>query len=267
MEDFLTYCTQNELSPIHIRLKGIRRYISELFYREYLSSSVLRKISALGAFFNYLKQRKVRYDNPVKPLLRPKRVQGLPRFLTVEEVEQLLEVPDITTPIGIRDRTILEVLYAGGLRVSELCGLNLTDYFPFQGELRLRGKGGKERIVPYGLEASRWLQRYVKEARPILQKASPSGSAPAFFLNYRGERLTPRSVQKILNACGQVLKKKSITPHVLRHSFATHLVNAGADLRTVQILLGHSRLSTTQIYTHLVFDYLRKVYDSALPRS
>lgn len=192
----------------------------------------------------------------------PKSPRRLPRFLEPAEVQALLAAPDLGSPLGLRDRAIAEMLYAGGLRVSELVGIDRGDTDWGQGELRVLGKGGKERIVILGQPALEALSSYLREGRPRLAK----GSTRALFLNYRGGRLTARGVQTVLDRVAKAAGlMKRVTPHLLRHTFATHLLGGGADLRVVQELLGHADLSTTQVYTHVTQRQAREVYMRAHP--
>ncbi|MGH8104047.1 MAG: tyrosine recombinase XerC [bacterium] len=281
---FLQYCAARNLNPHRIGFPDVRRYISRLFYKDYMSSSVIRKMSALTALFDFQQEKGLRGDNPMALVARPKKPKNLPKFLTIEEIGKLMDAPSEDKPLEVRDRAIIELLYASGLRVSELCGLNLTDYYPARHELRVRGKGRKERIAPIGARAVEWLGSYLHDVRPSLPSGDSVPRTPypetrvtkhrpltsdtdPLFLNSRGGRLTPRAVQMLVDDYSiRAGIRQRVTPHMLRHSFATHLLNAGANLRMVQTLLGHARLSTTQIYTHLVFEYLRETYDRAMPR-
>jgi len=190
---------------------------------------------------------------------------SLPRFLSLEEVDTLLRAPDVSTPRGLRDRALIEVLYATGLRVSELVGLRLVDLRLDDGYLRCTGKGGKERIVPLGEQAAGWVRRYVRDGRPSLARRRESAW---LFVNARGgAQLTRVGFWKTLKAYGRGAAIQSrLSPHVLRHSFATHLLERGADLRAIQAMLGHADLSTTQIYTHVLEERLRQIYDRFHPR-
>jgi len=246
---------------------AIRAYLSHLF-RDCKKSSLARKIAAQRSFFRYLVGEGILPQNPAEMVSTPKQDRPLPIFLPVDEVFALVETPDISTIWGARDRAILEVLYSCGIRVSELVGLSDGDADFFLGILKVYGKGGKERIVPIGAKALKALQEYLPQRDRVLTCRNLKGSQSPFFINPRGGRLTTRSVARILQKhilkCGLLRK---ISPHALRHSFATHLLDAGADLRSIQEMLGHVSLSTTQRYTHISMDKLMDVYDRAHPRA
>ena len=252
----------------------IQAFLSTL-YRQHTKSSISRKLSALKSFFRFLLREAVIDQDPTLHLSSPKQDHPLPTYLPVDDMFRLLDTPAPDTPAELRDRAILEVLYSCGLRVSELTGLNWEDVDPNLEVLRVKGKGQKERIVPVGRTALDALHRYRAEIPALLgnnyQPTShdgPAGDARPVFLNQRGGRLTPRSVARLVASyakqCGLAHK---ISPHALRHTFATHLLDAGADLRAIQELLGHSSLSTTQRYTHVNLDRLTQVYDKAHPRA
>jgi integrase/recombinase XerC len=200
--------------------------------------------------------------DPAAALRNPKQARRLPRLLRVDDIIRLLESVPIQTPVGVRDRAMLETLYGGGLRVSELVGLNLTDIDDDQGLVRVRGKGRRERLCPIGAVAANWVRRWIPLRRPRIVNEM------AVFLNQRGTRLTTRSVGRLLET--HLLKvglAGAASPHTLRHSFATHLLDRGADLRSVQELLGHRNVTTTQMYTHVTQDRIRDIYDGAHPRA
>jgi integrase/recombinase XerD len=203
--------------------------------------------------------------NPAEDLRAPRTFAALPRFLSLEDVDALLAAPDVTTPRGLRDRALVEVLYATGLRVSELVNLRMTDVHLDRGYLQCTGKGSKQRLVPLGDEAVSWVRRYLSDARTSL---TGRRDAPWLFVNgRRGGRLTRSGFWKLLKGHGRRAGlRATISPHVLRHSFATHLLERGADLRAIQAMLGHADLSTTQIYTHVLEARLRQVYDTFHPR-
>ena len=246
---------------------AIRAYLSHLF-RDCKKSSLARKIAAQRSFFRYLVGEGILPQNPAEMVSTPKQDRPLPIFLPVDEVFALVETPDISTLWGARDRAILEVLYSCGIRVSELVGLSDGDADFFLGILKVYGKGGKERIVPIGAKALKALQEYLPQRDRVLARRNLKGSPSPFFINPRGGRLTTRSVARILQKhilkCGLLRK---ISPHALRHSFATHLLDAGADLRSIQEMLGHVSLSTTQRYTHISMDKLMDIYDRTHPRA
>ena len=251
----------------------IHAFLSML-YRHHKKSSIGRKLSAIKSFLRFLLREGVIERDPTLHIGSPKKDQPLPTYLPVDDMFRLLDAPPLDTPTGLRDRAILEVLYSCGLRVSELVGLNWNEIDANLEVVRVRGKGNKERIVPIGRKALEALDRYrahlsalVVPKRRHSLSATSSASLPV-FLNTRGERLTTRSVARLVAGyardCGIALKT---SPHALRHTFATHLLDAGADLRAIQELLGHSSLSTTQKYTHVNLDRLMQVYDKAHPRA
>ena len=244
---------------------AVRSYLASLQRENYARRSISRKLSALRAFYAYLTREELIGSNPFSAVRTPKLDRRLPKFLYVEEMEELLRLPDAATPLGLRDKAVLETLYAGGMRVSELAGLDISSVDLGLGVALVFGKGARERYVPLGEHAVLALKTYLEKGRP--QLAAGSGTK-ALFLNARGGRLTDRSVRRIVDKyVAQISGLKKISPHTFRHSFATHLLEAGADLRTVQELLGHVNLSTTQIYTHMSKDHLQTVYNRAHPRA
>ena len=236
------------------------------------AASTARLVSGVRGFYRYLRVAGRITADPSDDLKQPRADSSLPRFLSPEEVDALLRAPDVSTPRGLRDRALLEVLYATGLRVSELVKLRLTEIQREGGYLQFTGKGNKERIVPVGETARDWVDRYLRDARPTLGHGR---EAPEVFLNGRQSKsggrprpLTRTGFWKLLRAYGRQAGVRShLSPHVLRHSFATHLLDRGADLRAIQAMLGHADLSTTQIYTHVLEARLRQVYDKFHPRS
>lgn len=243
----------------------VRSFLAELQKQEYAKRSVSRKLSALRSFFNYLVREEVLEASPFHFVRTPKLDKKLPKFLYVEEMEELLRLPDRATPLGLRDAAMLETLYASGMRVSELVGLDVASVDLSLGVALVFGKGAKERYVPLGDLAVDALKTYLEKSRSGLL-AEPG--IPALFVNSRGTRITDRSVRRIVDQyVTQLSKTRKISPHTIRHSFATHMLEAGADLRTVQELLGHVNLSTTQIYTHITKDHLQSIYNRAHPRA
>lgn len=241
----------------------LRDYISWLMEQGVVKASIARKLSAIRSFFRYLVREEILPANPLEKASSPKLDKRLPEFLTIDEMARLLEVPDLTTPQGQRDRALLELLYASGLRVSELVSLNLERVNLDTREIRVWGKGAKERMVLMGEPAVRALIDYLNEGRPELLGEKRSN---ALFLNRYGGRLTERSVQiELQEIADKAGIGKRVHPHMLRHTFATHLLDGGADLRVVQELLGHASLSSTQIYTHVSKSQAKKVYLSAHP--
>jgi integrase/recombinase XerC len=248
----------------------IRDYVYSLKNRN-KSSSVARKLSALRTFFRFLEREDVIRNNPMGSISMPKQEQHIPVFLSVDEVFALLDEPGSRDSFAARDRAILELLYSTGMRVSELAACNLAS-LDFASEMvRVRGKGNRERIIPMGQQAIKTLRAYLGEREELLRNRLQQGKKidkEALFLNSRGTRLTARSVERLIAEYGQKAGiDKAVTPHVLRHSFATHLLEMGADMRSVQELLGHVSLSTTQKYTHLDMVHLMKVYDKAHPKA
>ncbi len=250
-----------------VNLDLLTDYVSTLRgKRGYRESTTARKVAAIKSFFNFLVQESSIEEDPTELLISPKVGRHLPQYLTEEEMERLLDHPSETkTPDRLRDLAILELLYATGLRVSELVSLNLHDLNLKEGYIRCLGKGSRERIVYLYPRAAEVLGDYKERARPQLVKRKEEG---ALFLNRRGERLTRQWVWSIIKKSAKEAGiDKPITPHVLRHSYATHMLRGGASLRHVQEMLGHASITTTQVYTHLTDDYVRQEYDSSHPRS
>lgn len=242
----------------------LRGYLSELQKGGYARRSIARKLSALRSFFKYLCRENILEKTPMTGVSTPKLEKKLPEFLYLDEVELLLQMPDRSDPLGIRDVAILETLYATGARVSELVGLDLTDVDYSDGDLRVMGKGAKQRWIPVGSMAIAALGEYLDRARPLLARRASA----SLFLNKNGGRLTDRGVRYILSRyVRKAALVRHVSPHTIRHSFATHLLNNGADLRSVQELLGHVNLSTTQIYTHVTKERLKNEYQKAHPRA
>jgi integrase/recombinase XerC len=248
----------------------IREWLSELHDQQKKKSSIARKLAALRTFFQFLIREGAVEANPAKLVSTPRLEKKLPNHLSVEDAVRFIETPDANTELGKRDRAILEMLYGTGVRVSELVKLDLRD-IDFRGRtIRVKGKRRKERVVPFGEPALHALMRYLHEVRPGFLNNAPAAARDeaAVFLNYQGTRITTRSVgrmvDKYIKICAGI---HDISPHSLRHSFATHLLDSGADLRDIQELLGHARLSTTQIYTHVSMEKLIEVYDKAHPKA
>lgn len=263
MEQFAAFLQEENCSWSQIDRTIARRYMLAMQRRALAPASVARKLAALRSFYAYLVRIEVLPTHPLRGLGTPKQPQRLPSYLSVDETVALLSAPDARTAQGLRDRAILEMLYSTGLRVSELVSLNLGDVSWGQREVRVRGKGGKERIAVVGRPALRALSAYLRGGRP--QLAGKHTSA-ALFLNRLGGRLTDRSVRTIVSRYARIAGlDDDVTPHTLRHTFATHLLEGGADLRIVQELLGHARLTTTQRYTHVSPDHLREAYGKVFP--
>lgn len=251
--------------PAGVTHLHVRGFLAGLQQRDYAKRSVSRKLSALRSFFHHLVREGKLAASPLQFIRTPKLDKRLPKFLYVEEMEELLSLPDAATPLGLRDQAILETLYASGMRVSELVGLDVPQVDLALGVALVFGKGSRERYVPLGDYAVHALRRYLADARPMLDRGT---AGDALFLGARGTRLTDRSVRRIVdNYVSRLSETRNISPHAIRHSFATHMLEAGADLRTVQELLGHANLSTTQIYTHMTRDHLQSIYNRAHPRA
>ncbi len=261
--EFLRFLKREGVSSLqHIDRQVLTRYLLWLRAKEYARASIRRRISELRSFFRYLVGQKILESNPIEAISAPKVPQRLPRYLKPEEIGAIMQAPDTSQPLGQRDRAILEILYATGVRVSELAGLDLASLDRAKGEMRARGKGGKERIVLLGQPARDALNLYLREGRPKLLKGKRTS---ALFLNRSGERLSVRGVQSMLDRCARKAGLKWVTPHLFRHTFATHMLGGGADLRVVQELLGHTSLSSTQVYTHVSQRRAREVYMNSHP--
>lgn len=244
-----------------------RTFLTALYDKKLSRRTVSRKISCLRSFYKFLEREEIALTNPFAAITLPKASKAIPDFLYEEELSKLFEANDLATPLGQRDQAIIEVLYATGIRVSECQGLTLNDVDLEIGSLYVRGKGKKDRYVLFGQFASDALHRYIKEGRNELLSRGKQYTN-SVFLNARGNYLTDRGIRVILNRMvARAALTVKVNPHKLRHTFATHMLNEGADLRTVQELLGHENLSTTQIYTHVTKDHLRKVYMNSHPRA
>ena len=243
-------------------------FLATLYRQKLESRSVARNLVTLRNFFRYAQVQELLSTDPSANLESPKVRKKLPGYLKLADVERLMTQPDQKTPLGLRDRAMLEVLYSTGLRVSELTGLRVADIDMKVGSVRCIGKGDKERIVPIGKKALALVDRYLRDARPKLVPAGKQVNSPTLFINRRGSTLSRVGVWKILSAYGRRAGLRvPLTPHMLRHSFATHLLERGADLRSVQLMLGHSDISTTQIYTHVVEERLKQIYKAHHPRA
>jgi len=249
-----------------IEVDDARAYMASLNEKQYSKSTIARKLATLRSFYKFLVKRGQIDSNPVEVIRTPKQEKKLPRFLEYEEVKKLLDTPPLTNWLGARDRAILETLYSTGIRVSELVALNMDDV-DFLGEVvHIRGKGKKERITPIGSSALQVIQHYM-EFRNKRAQSNSNFDSKVLFVNKHGSRLSTRSVRRKMDKYLKIAGlDPQISPHTLRHSFATHMLNNGADLRSVQELLGHQSLSTTQIYTHLTTNKLKEVYEKSHPR-
>jgi integrase/recombinase XerD len=244
--------------------QDLEAFVRQLMARGLAPRSVARAVACTRGFYRFLVVDLRCPSSPADDLRAPRSWPALPKFLTLEEVDRLIAQPDASTPRGLRDRALVELLYATGMRVSELVALRPADLNLEAGYLTCTGKGDKQRLVPIGEEATRWVRRYLREARPILLRKA---SSPRVFVNARGGALSRVGFWKILKKHGQAAGlRPDLSPHVLRHSFATHLLDRGADLRAIQMMLGHADLSTTQIYTHVLEARMRVVYDRFHPR-
>ena len=255
--------------PAEVEPLVLRRYLAALAQEDYARASLARKSAAVRGFFLLLARRGVVARDPALTLGTPKGEKRLPKVLTVAQVERLLAAPDRSTPAGQRDRALLELLYASGARVSEAVGLDAGALDLPAGTVRLFGKGSKERIVPLGEPACLAMERYLGGGRLVLAARDPAvlDGSDALFLNGKGARLGVRDAREAVDRAARLAGLGRVTPHTLRHSYATHLLEGGADLRAVQELLGHVALSTTQIYTHVSREHLRSTYEHAHPRA
>lgn len=267
IEQFLDYCAQRGVTTLDdLNRDLVRDHLAEMDDEGYVRASIARRVFELRAFGDFLIRSRAWEQNLFRRIYAPRLPRKLPRYLTHEEVSRLLEAPDTESAQGLRDRAILEVLYASGVRVSELVGLDVRDVQLRSGEMRVIGKGDQERLVLLGRPAAAALRAYLRIGRP--EQAGDEGSARALFLNRFGGRLSVRSVSTVVRKAGIAAGiEQKVTPHLLRHTFATHLLEGGADLRVVQELLGHKNLQTTQIYTHVTQKRAREVYHQAHPRS
>jgi integrase/recombinase XerC len=257
---------REEISNELFNHKSVREYLMFLQQQGLSRATMARKLASLRSFVRYLCRENILPGNPIAAVATPKQDKKLPRFLYPVEIEILISAPDMTSTAGKRDRAILETLYATGIRVSELVGIDLKDIDLANAIVKVKGKGNKERIVPLGRKARESLAIYMNESRNNFARKALEGSN-ALFLNKYGKRLSERSIRNILNKyVEQVALNQKVNPHMLRHSFATHLLNNGADLRSVQELLGHVKLSTTQIYTHLTRENIKNIHNETHPR-
>jgi integrase/recombinase XerD len=244
--------------------RALEGFVREQVTRGLSPRSVARSVAAIRGYYRFLVLDHRLSASPAADLRPPRAWPALPKVLSLQEVDALIAQPDVATPLGLRDRALIEALYATGMRVSELIGVRTTDLHLRERYLTCVGKGNKERLVPIGDEATLWIERYQKTARPGLLKGR---SSPRLFLNVRGKPLSRVGFWKILKRHGRRANlPRALSPHVVRHSFATHLLERGADLRAIQMMLGHADLSTTQIYTHVLEARLRTVYDRFHPR-
>jgi len=259
IKSFFLWLDENSFNPLNINAPDANNYVSKLFGDGLKSSSVNRKISAIKSFYIFLQKKKIIMKSPIADIVMPKQEKYLPVSMSEEEVERLLNSPDLNIQIERRDKAMIEVLYATGIRISELTNLKLTDLDINRSVLKVFGKGSKERLVPFGEKAAESLNLYLTDRKDLKSKE--------IFLSNRGTKISRSAFwQRIKIYTKRENLKISISPHTLRHAFATHLLNRGADLRSVQILLGHSDLSTTQIYTHIAKQRLGEILKKHHPR-
>ena len=259
------YLESKKLSLKDIDNIVLRGFLAVLYDRGEKKSTVGRKLAAIRSFFQFCVRKRWMDDNPAKVVSTPKQDKSVPSFLSEEEMQEFLDLPQTAKPLDLRDKAMLELLYATGIRVSELVGICLEDVKFASRLIRIKGKGKKERLVPFGRTAEKSLRSYLR-VRPLLNKEQVEETT--VFLNYRGQKLSSRSVERTVDKCIQrSAVRRKISPHSLRHSFASHLLSRGADLRIIQELLGHESLATTQKYTHLDLKHLLDVYRKSHPRS
>ncbi|RRZ97058.1 site-specific tyrosine recombinase XerD [Erwinia sp. 198] len=262
----VNWLAHHRLDLLHVDSAGLQNFLAERVEGGYKASSSARLLSAMRRLFQYLYREKLREDDPSALLASPKLPQRLPKDLSEAQIERLLQAPSTDIPIELRDKAMLELLYATGLRVTELVSLTLNNVSLRQGVVRVVGKGDKERLVPLGEEALHWLEHYIEYGRPWLLNGQ---TLDVLFPSNRAQQMTRQTfwhrIKHYATLAG--IDSEKLSPHVLRHAFATHLLNHGADLRVVQMLLGHSDLSTTQIYTHVATERLRQLHQQHHPRA
>ena len=265
LEKFRRFLEKKNRELPQVSAMDVREFVLALDRQRLQSRSIARHIVSLRQFFLHLLREDILSSNPTEHLESPRTWKVLPKYLSVEETQNLMEKPEAGTPLGLRDRAILELLYGTGLRVSELISLHVADVNLEEGTVRALGKGNKQRIVPAGQHAVAAVEEYLGESRPVLLK---SRQAPWLFVSRRATRLTRQSIWLLLARYGRLAGiGKEVTPHLLRHSFATHMLARGADLRSLQMMLGHADIATTQIYTHVVTTQLQEIYRRHHPRA
>lgn len=259
----------HDLSEVEqVKVRHIRGYLASLYEAGYARSTISRHLACLRTFFKYLVQINAIPTNPMALVRGPRRTRYLPQFLYPDEIAVLFDTPKGNSDLAIRDRALLELLYSSGLRIGEVAKINIGDVDFSIGSLRVQGKGRRERVVPFGSSAATAMEKYLQRARPRLTKSEHPNQKDPFFVNWRGKRLTTRGLYGIITGyLHKVAPTRNLTPHSLRHTFATHLLEGGADLRSVQELLGHARMSSTQIYTHITGERIKAVYEKAHPRA
>lgn len=270
--DIISFLIWLDSDCLNTNLNQLRDYLHFIQQFEYKKTTILRKIASLRGFYKYLYRERYINSNPASSLIAPKKNKALPKFLTDDEMEKILDNVQITTPAGFRNKAILELLWATGMRVSELSGLNFGDLELDNNEIKVFGKGAKERIVLLSSRAKKFLTQYINTARPLIPgvngiQINNNENSP-IFINNTGYRLQTRTIRNVINEIvDRIQLPKHVTPHVFRHSFATRLIEHGADLRVVQELLGHASISNTQIYTHISTQHLKEVYDTSHPHA
>lgn len=266
LTSLLDFLEQNKVEDLsQVNFNHITNFFNSLHELGLSSTTAARYFSSVKGFFNYLYINKYIEQNPVERISSPKLSKNLPVVLTVEEINSIIDLPNTNTKLGLRDKALLELLYACGTRVTEIINLKISDLFFKEEIIRVFGKGSKERIVPIGSSAIRWVEEYLLKSRPFLEKKFKSENI--VFLNSRGMKLSRMGIWKIINRyTNESGVKREVHPHTFRHSFATHLLEGGADLRAVQEMLGHADISTTQIYTHIDRDYIKQVHKEFHPR-
>ena len=265
LRKFYSYLKQKNLDYLRISEADAVDFIKSESIKQISFATQAHLISVLKSFYKFLiNEEKIDY-NPISTIASPQKWKSLPKYLTIEQVTELMECPKLNTPIGQRDKAILELIYATGMRISEVLNLKCGNVYMEEGFLRVLGKGKKERVIPFGETAKHFLAQYLESARPILLKGK---TGDIVFLNRWGRPFTRTGMWKIIKDYGKKIGiGKQLTPHVLRHSFATHLLEKGADLRSIQLMLGHASISTTEIYTYVAKSRIKQVYDQFHPRS
>lgn len=268
LRQFIEFAASRGVTDIHaVDAVLLRAYLAEMQSHNLARASRARKTAALRSFFSHLARHGHIKSSPAIGLRSVKQEQRLPKFLRSDEIDALLAAPDLSKPLGLRDRALLETLYASGMRAGELVTLSVTDVDYDEGIIRVIGKGNKERVTLLGRQAVFALQRYMRKGRPTLLMSAAEDDG-ALFVNRYGKRISDRGIRKLFDRyCGEASAHLKITPHVLRHTFATHLLSNGADLRLIQELLGHASVATTQMYTHVTTERLQEVYAQAHPRA
>ena len=266
INDFINFCNNKNIKIDKVKYNDIKEYLLILYNKNYKATTISRKISSLRTFYDYLYDNNIVDKNVFKHVSLPKKEKRLPKYMTIDEIDEVFNIPDINTPIGIRNRLILELLYGTGIRVSELCNIKISDIDFSNKTIRILGKGSKERIVLYNNTCDNILNTYINDGRKLLLNNKLNEYLIVGLNKTKG--LTTRSVEMIIdNIINKAALNRNVTPHVFRHTFATHLLNEGCDILVVKELLGHSSLDTTGIYTHVSNERLRKVYLDTHPRA